>query len=354
MSTPRRRIRRQLAVVVIVPLSLLAGVAGAPAAHAGAATYVDATGDVIADGTGAPMESSAGDIVAYNVDLGDSSLWVGVLTGGTEADPLPELGTFVGSGNYANIGIDTGGDFQHDFYATTTDEGGWVVYDESTGLISCSVGQLTSGPDVFAFEVPLWCIGSPSHVGIQVLLFVNNGSDFAPDSYVPGTPGASSGPDVTPADVPRVAVYRFWSPVYGNAHFFTTSSMEADGLYHDGYYAWRFEGFAFSALPTDGATCDDGMPIYRFWSPVFRSHFYTLNAGEKDHIVATDRNWQYEGVAYCAYAIQEDGTVPLYRFWSPNFRKHFFTADQAEADHIRAVDHNWLYEGVAAYVFQEA
>ncbi|HEY4752760.1 MAG TPA: hypothetical protein VIH37_05695 [Candidatus Limnocylindrales bacterium] len=153
--------------------------------------------------------------------------------------------------------------------------------------------------------------------------------------------------------VPGVTVQRFWSPVFGNAHFYTADANEAARVRTDPN--WVYEGPSFVGLEagSDGS-CQVGSPMYRFWSPVFSSHFYTMSAAEKAHIVAADRNWQYEGVVYCAYADQQPGTAPLYRFWSPNFGKHFFTADQGEADHIRAVDRNWQYEGIAAYVIPGA
>lgn len=90
--------------------------------------------------------------------------------------------------------------------------------------------------------------------------------------------------------------------------------------------------------------------MYRFYSSVFQSHHYTKDAGEKAHIIANDRNWTYEGIAYCAFPDAQPGTAALYRFWSPRFGKHFFTASEAEKNHIVANDSNWTYEGVAYYV----
>jgi hypothetical protein len=89
--------------------------------------------------------------------------------------------------------------------------------------------------------------------------------------------------------------------------------------------------------------------VYRFWSSSFESHFYTLNKTESDTIRRTDRNWTFEGVAFCAASNSSSTTTPVYRFWSPTFGKHFFTANAAEADAIRAGDKNWTYEGVAMY-----
>ncbi|MBD3238814.1 MAG: S8 family serine peptidase [Candidatus Moranbacteria bacterium] len=40
-------------------------------------------------------------------------------------------------------------------------------------------------------------------------------------------------------------------------------------------------------------------PTYRFWSPVYTSHFFTASEQEKNHIISTWPDiWQYEGVAW--------------------------------------------------------
>ena len=153
---------------------------------------------------------------------------------------------------------------------------------------------------------------------------------------------------LAPADLPGTTtrVYRFWSPAYDNAHFFTTSAAEAWHII-DGDRSWFYEGAAFSAWKVTSGTCAAGAPVHRFYSPVFRSHFYTIDEGEKSRIQASDRNWTYEGVAYCAAPGAQAGTTNLYRFWSARFGKHFFTASAAESDYLRANDPNWAYEGVA-------
>ena len=164
-----------------------------------------------------------------------------------------------------------------------------------------------------------------------------------------GGTGAYSSLNCDPS--PELAqVYRFWSPVFNNAHFFTTNADEAQNI-RDNDKNWVDEGGAFTAVSTNAdGSCATGLPVFRFYSPVFQSHFYTQNADEKAHIVAADHNWSYEGVAYCAFPEARTGTVALYRFWSPVFGKHFFTADEGEKNHIVASDHNWSYEGVAYYV----
>ena len=145
------------------------------------------------------------------------------------------------------------------------------------------------------------------------------------------------------------SVYRFWSPKFDNAHFFTMSRTEAERI-NSSDYNWTFEGVAFKALPTSAGRCTSGSPIFRFYSARFASHFYTSSQTEANRVKATDSNWKYEGIAYCAYLKPTAGAIPLYRFWSPTFGKHFYTAGKAEADRIRATDRNWTYEGIAYYV----
>jgi uncharacterized protein YkwD len=146
-----------------------------------------------------------------------------------------------------------------------------------------------------------------------------------------------------------VPVYRFWSPTFDNAHFYTVNGAEAQRLTSSDPN-WQFEGEDFRVWAANGDQCDAGKtPVYRFWSSSFESHFYTLNKTESDTIRRTDRNWTFEGVAFCAASNSSSTTTPVYRFWSPTFGKHFFTANAAEADAIRAGDKNWTYEGVAMY-----
>ncbi|WP_456786888.1 hypothetical protein [Cellulomonas sp. P5_C5] len=156
---------------------------------------------------------------------------------------------------------------------------------------------------------------------------------------------------VTAPPIRLVDVYRFWSPVHGNAHIYTTNTDEVAHIRATDP-SWVYEGQAFStvAVSADG-WCTVGPPVYRFYSPVVQSHFYTQSFEEKQHLVTSDPNWTYEGIAYCAPDSPKQGSVPLYRFWSSAFGKHFYTANQAEADHLKAVDRNWSYEGIAYYVW---
>lgn len=158
---------------------------------------------------------------------------------------------------------------------------------------------------------------------------------------------------VQPAQAQTAAtshVYRFWSPKFDNAHFYTTSLAERDALITNDNSSrggnWTYEGAAFSAK-TD--SCAPNTSVYRFWSQAYRSHFFTSSEAEKA-TVAQDPNWRYENVAYCAEPATSAETQPLYRFFSPTFKKHFYTASQPEKNQLES-DPNWTYENVAYYVY---
>ena len=94
-------------------------------------------------------------------------------------------------------------------------------------------------------------------------------------------------------------------------------------------------------------------PVYRFWSDRFQGHFYTISEAERAKVVATWPDvWSYEGPKYSAFATQVPGTVPLFRFWSERYRSHFYTTDAVERDRVnRLWPDVWADEGVAYYVY---
>ncbi len=130
-------------------------------------------------------------------------------------------------------------------------------------------------------------------------------------------------------------LYRFYSPVF-KGHFYTVSVTERDRLFSDS--AWRYEGVAYSVQNQE-----DNVPVYRFWSPQYKRHFFTSSISERDRVIAGDPNWIYEGRAF---DVSSEG-FPVYRFWSSQFRSHFYTTSVSERNSLIAGDINWRYEGVA-------
>jgi hypothetical protein len=146
----------------------------------------------------------------------------------------------------------------------------------------------------------------------------------------------------------KTNTYRFWSPKSGK-HFYTTSDTEKNKLLVDYPEAWTYEGVSFLVFPDDADPM--ACPVYRFWSDKLNSHFYTVSARERDKLVADYSHvWTYEGIAFYAYGVGKEPlwAYPVYRFWSPGNRAHFYTASEGERDEIMTEYGDvWIYEGVA-------
>jgi endoglucanase len=145
-----------------------------------------------------------------------------------------------------------------------------------------------------------------------------------------------------------VPIFRFWAPQKAT-HFSTASVQERDGIIAS--YppsVWSYEGIAYRAFLGQHAGT---VPLYRFWSPLLSSHFYTADPAEKAGIIANypASTWTYEGIAYYVYPTDTTaaGTIAVSRFWSPSSRHHFYTASIAERDAVIAgyPPSIWSYEG---------
>jgi hypothetical protein len=160
--------------------------------------------------------------------------------------------------------------------------------------------------------------------------------------------------DVTYLPYEPSAAYRFWSPSNGH-HFFTMSEQERDKLLaYPARWFWTYEGVAYHAL--GGGDRAGLSPIYRVWSEMLSTHFYTVQAAERDKLINDPAHvWAYEGTAFYAYADgrQPPGTAPVYRFWPEAFGSHFYTMDETERDKLRAYPAAWFwtYEGIAWHAY---
>jgi hypothetical protein len=149
-------------------------------------------------------------------------------------------------------------------------------------------------------------------------------------------------------------VYRFWSQVSGK-HFYTLDEPEKNLLIDVYPHVWVYEGIAYYAY---AQSSEPGLvPVYRFWSPVLESHFYTSNRAEKDHLIDKYEDvWTFEGIVFYAYPEEQrvDGTKTVHRFWSDTLGGHFYTISEAEKDLlIREYSLVWTYEGAAWYAFEK-
>lgn len=143
------------------------------------------------------------------------------------------------------------------------------------------------------------------------------------------------------------SLYRFWSSRF-NHHFFTIDENEKNHIISSDPN-WQYEGAAYRVF-VSGSPSQSISAVHRFYSQKFSGHFYTIDENEKNTLISSDPNWQYEGVAYYAYNQNGSARIPAYRFYSSHFSGHFFTIDENEKNHIINSDPNWQYEGVAWFV----
>ncbi len=157
------------------------------------------------------------------------------------------------------------------------------------------------------------------------------------------------GPGINSKTVP---VYRFWSPVL-ESDYFTSGAAEKQALIDRDPSVWTFEGIAYFT-PGQG-TDPNAAPVYQFWSPVLSSHFYTISEAEKEVLVRDfAAAWSFEGIAFYAFAEgrQPANSRPVYRFWSDTLGRHFYTTDENERDNLVSSFSNvWTLEGIAWYVY---
>jgi hypothetical protein len=146
-------------------------------------------------------------------------------------------------------------------------------------------------------------------------------------------------------------VYRFFSPVLGS-HFYTADEDELLFVLDNFPDVWLFEGVAFYTQPEADA---DAVPVFRFWSPVTSSHFYTISEGERDKLINQFPDfWAFEGTAFFAFttAAAPADTIPVYRFFNQVRGSHFYTTSEGERDKL--IDNFpdiFVFEGVAWHAY---
>ncbi|HEY9095584.1 MAG TPA: PKD domain-containing protein, partial [Hydrogenophaga sp.] len=175
------------------------------------------------------------------------------------------------------------------------------------------------------------------------------------ESVAPGSVAAkaayTSGEVSRKAALVGVPAYRFYNSGT-NAHFYTTSLAEADGLLANFLSPFRLEGPAFWVA---GGSSAGLSPVYRFFNANSGVHFYTISDAERASLQANPTVFKYEGVAYYGSKVAGSGLVPLYRFYVPGKGFHFYTTSASERDSIRAnLGSSYSYEGVGYYVLDSS
>lgn len=149
-------------------------------------------------------------------------------------------------------------------------------------------------------------------------------------------------------------VYRFWSPTLERT-FYTLLGAERDHVIDVWPYDWTYQDIAYYAYYQP--IVDGLRPVYRFWSPILKSHFWTLDDEECERVQREYYDvWAYEGIVFYAFVQgrQPLDALPVYRFWSGELAYHKYTMDEAEKDDlIENYPDLWHYEGIAWYIYSQ-
>lgn len=162
-------------------------------------------------------------------------------------------------------------------------------------------------------------------------------------------PAAAPTTPATPASGDRAPIYRFFNSSTG-AHFFTSDAGERDFVIRT-YPVFQYEGVAFYAYAS--ATAGQST-VFRFFNRATGAHFYTIDQGERDFVSATYPSYQFEGPIWYAQTAAGSGSTPMYRFFNKKTGAHFYTINQAERDFVIATYTDFVYENVAYHAWTAA
>ena len=139
-------------------------------------------------------------------------------------------------------------------------------------------------------------------------------------------------------------VFRFFNNDTG-VHFYTGNETERDAVLELDNFS--FEGGSYRAVdPLTGNP--ELLPAYRFLNQDTGVHLYTISEVERD---ATQElsNFSFEGEAFFAYETEIEDSIPIYRFFNPSTGAHFYTPSEAERDNVEANLPEFQSEGIAYY-----
>jgi hypothetical protein len=141
-------------------------------------------------------------------------------------------------------------------------------------------------------------------------------------------------------------VFRFFD-THDGGHFFATSAAERDQVLAT-RRDMNFEGVGYNAV--DPASNDpNAAPVFRFFDTHDGGPFFTTSTAERDQVQMTRTDMNFEGVGYSEHTSQEVGDVPVYRFFETTSGGHFFTANAAERDAMQATRSDMRFEGIAFF-----
>ena len=146
---------------------------------------------------------------------------------------------------------------------------------------------------------------------------------------------------LTETAVETQKMYRLYNPNSGE-HFYTANAGEKNHLANIG---WIYEGIGWIAPKTSD------YPVYRLYNGNGGEHHYTMNKAEKDMLVRA--GWKYEGIGWYSADPKDSNNIPLLREYNPNAfaNNHNYTTSKPE--HNWLISLGWKDEGKAWYALNK-
>lgn len=144
----------------------------------------------------------------------------------------------------------------------------------------------------------------------------------------------------------RQPVYRFLNKQL-NVYFYTINAAERDSILATLSDVLVYEGTAFYTSPTAAAGFS---PVYRFRNNLNGAYLYTISLAEYNSISQNYPQFVYEGIAWYAEPSSAAGGLPLYRFRTTT--SHIYTAYESERLSILANYPSFVFEGISYYIRQ--
>ncbi|MGM0240472.1 serine hydrolase [Enterococcus sp. AZ103] len=128
-------------------------------------------------------------------------------------------------------------------------------------------------------------------------------------------------------------MYRLYNSNSGE-HFYTKDAGERNHLITSG---WDSEGIGWIAP-------DNGEPVYRVYNANAGDHHYTMNLSERDYLISV--GWKNEGTGWFS---DENKRAPIYRAYNPNAKagSHNYSAHSSEQQGL--ISAGWQDEQIGWY-----
>lgn len=146
------------------------------------------------------------------------------------------------------------------------------------------------------------------------------------------TAGTGSGMNLVP-------LFRYWNPRLRD-HYYTINF----DLLGNGKHGWRYQGIQAYIYKSE---VQDSVPLYKYWNIRLGDHFYTTKWNE---LGTGKAGYQYKGILGYVLNDRKPGAVPMYRYYNAKIGDHFFTDNWS---HLGTGKNGWSYEGISCYVFPD-